>query len=159
MKKIILGIVLSFSFTYAGLINAIAITVNDEPITLVDIDNKMAERRVNKDQAVAILVDELLYKQSLKKHAIGVDFFDVDNYIEQLAKQNKMSVFEFKSAVRQQQDYNQFTKDIRKRLKHQKLISTIASGKINRATDEDLKIYYNNTYTIHNTINFCNHFS
>jgi hypothetical protein len=144
MTKIIFTIMLSFSFTYAGLINAIAITVNDDPITLVDIDNKILEKRLSKDQAVVILIDELLYKQSLKKHAIGVDFFDVDNYIEQLAKQNKMSVFAFKSAVKQQQDYDQFVKDIRNRLKHQKLISTIASGKINKATDEDLKIYYNN---------------
>jgi hypothetical protein len=64
MTKIIFTIMLSFSFTYAGLINAIAITVNDDPITLVDIDNKMLEKRLSKDQAVVILIYELLYKQS-----------------------------------------------------------------------------------------------
>lgn len=144
MRKIIFGLFLSFSFIYAGLINAIALTVNGDPITLVDIDNKMIEKRVNKAQAVEILVDEILYQQSLKSHNIGVDFFDVDNYIEKLAQSNNMSVFAFKNAVKQQQDYDKFTADVKKRLKHQKLISAIASNKINRANDEDMKIYYNN---------------
>lgn len=144
MKQILLSIIVGFSLGFAGLINAIAVTVNDSPITLVDIDEKMIEKRVNKQQAIKILIDELLYKQSLKKYAIEVDFFDIDNYIEQLAKNNNMSVFEFKSAVKQQQNYDKFLTEIKTRLKHQKLISTIASGKIIRATDEDLKIFYNN---------------
>jgi len=40
MKKILFFVLFSFSTLSAGLINAIALTVNNEPITLVDIDNK-----------------------------------------------------------------------------------------------------------------------
>jgi hypothetical protein len=128
----------------AGLINAIAMTVNDEPITLVDIDTKMNQLNSSKEKAIAVLVDETLYKQQLKKYNIVVDDFDIDRYLEKLAQQNNMSLFAFKNAIKQQQDFNAFKAQITQQLKHQKLVSSIASNKLSNATDEDIKIYYEN---------------
>jgi hypothetical protein len=144
MKKYILVFVLLLSSLQAGLIDAIAMTVNDTPITLYDIDKKMQSLQIDKQKAVSILVDEVLYKQLLDKYSIDVDIFDIDNYIEKLAKSNNMSLYQFKSAIRQQQDYTQFQAQIKKQLIHQKLISRIASNKIKKATNDDLKIYYDN---------------
>lgn len=144
MKKYLLIFILSITIVQAGLINAIAITVNNEPITLYDIDEKVQQLKISQTKAIDILVDEILYKQLLKKYNISVDFFDVDNYIENLAKSNNMNLFQFKNAVKQQQDYDSFKEQIKKQLKHQKLISHIASNKLSHATNEDLKIYYNN---------------
>jgi len=128
----------------AGLINSIAISVNEYPITLEDIDNKMIQMKVTKDTAIATLIDEALYQQSLEKYNISVDNFDIDNYIEKIAKNNKMSSFEFKNAVKQQEDYESFIEKIRLQLRHQKLISAIAANNLILANEEDLKIYYNN---------------
>jgi len=144
MKKYLVIFILSIAIVQAGLINAIALTVNNEPITLYDIDKKVQQLKVDKNKAVDILIDEILYKQLLKKYNVSVDFFDVDNYIEKLATNNNMSLFQFKNAVKQQQDYKNFKKQIKKQLKHQKLISHIASNKLSHATNEDLEIYYNN---------------
>ena len=143
MKKYLI-LIFCLTFSYAGLINKIAITVNNDPITLYDIDQKMQIDKINKDQAVSELIDQLLYKQSLQTYGVSIDFFDVDNYIEKLAKSNHMSVYQFKNAVKQQQDYNIFKKQIKQQLMHQKLIQKIASNKIKRATIDDLKIYYEN---------------
>ncbi|MCK5294104.1 MAG: peptidyl-prolyl cis-trans isomerase [Arcobacteraceae bacterium] len=144
MKKYLIIFIMSLSIAQSGLINAIALTVNNEPITLYDIDEKMLKFNLSEAKAVSLLVDEILYKQSLKKYNISVDYFDIDNYIEKLAKNNNMSLYQFKNAVKQQQDYNSFKEQIKNQLKHQKLISKIASNKLSRATTEDIEIYYNN---------------
>ncbi|HIP11679.1 MAG TPA: peptidyl-prolyl cis-trans isomerase [Arcobacter sp.] len=144
MKKYIIIFMLSALSLQAGLINAIAFTVNNVPVTLYDIDEKMQERKISKEKAVSILIDEALYQESLDKYNVVIDTFDIDNYIEKIAQSNNMSMHQFVNAVKQQQDYTLFTNDVKKRLKHQKLVSSIASNKIIRANDEDLEIYYNN---------------
>ncbi|RLA81249.1 MAG: peptidyl-prolyl cis-trans isomerase, partial [Epsilonproteobacteria bacterium] len=82
MKIYILGLLTSFTFVYAGIVNGIAITVNNTPITLYDIDNTMETKKLSKQKAVDILIDEKIYEQELKSKNISIDIFDVDNYIE-----------------------------------------------------------------------------
>jgi len=147
IKKILpIGLLCSmFALTInAGIVNGIALSINEYPITMVDIDNKMEELKISKNEAVSILIDEALYNQSLDKYKISVDSFDVDAQIEKLAKNNKMTMIEFKNAVKQQEDYDKFSEKIKLQLRHQKLVAAIASNKLIMANDEDLKIYYNN---------------
>jgi len=142
--KIMLILIVSFSSVDAKLINAISIIVNDDVITLVDIDNKMKNTNLKKNQAVEILIDELLYKQAIKKENISVDEFDIDNYIELLAKQNNMKLYEFKNTIKQQEDYTKFREKIKKQIIHQKLLQAIAANNLKRVTEDDMKIYYKN---------------
>jgi hypothetical protein len=155
MRKYILSLIVVASFANAGLINAIAMIVNDEPITLYEIDKTMQERSLSKNEAVKFLIDEKIYNQEVKKNNVSVDIFDVNNYIENLAAQNKMGALEFKSLVRQQQDYDAFEKKVKEQLLHQKLVRKIATGNIKIATEDDIKIYYENNkeqYTLANQI-------
>ena len=155
MNKIIISILFCSISLYAGLVNAIAIIVNDTPITLHDIDKESQSKKITKNQAVSVLIDNALYDQAIDENRIAVDVFDIDNYIEKLAARNKMNVIEFKSLVRQQQNYTVFKETIKKQLIHQKLISKIARGKLTIASEDDLQIYYNNKkeqFTIANTI-------
>jgi hypothetical protein len=144
MLKYIIALIFSYNIAIAGLVNSIYALVNNEPITLYDIDKKAQKLHISNQQALDILIDEILYEQELKHNNITVDLFDIDKYIKQLAMMNGLSAFEFKNAIRQQQDYDKFEEDIKKKLLHQKLIQKIAQGKIQKATDEDLKIYYDN---------------
>ncbi len=144
MKKYLISLIFTITFAKAGLINAIALLVNNQPITLYDIDTKMETLHISKAKAVGLLIDEVLYKQLLIKYDIEVDSFDLENYMQKLAQNNHMSLFEFKNAVKQQQNYEKFKLQLKDQLKHQKLISKIASNKLTIATDDDLKIYYNN---------------
>jgi len=144
MKKNIAALLLSTTISFAGLVDGIAIIVNDTPITLYDIDNKIQTNHINKDQAVAMLIDEALYNSELKQQNITVDIFDIDNYIDQLAARNNMSSLDFKALVRQQQNYELFKEQIKNQLRHQKLIKKIATGKLKIASTEDLKLYYKN---------------
>jgi hypothetical protein len=144
MNKIILSILLTVVSLQAGLVNAIAITINETPITLYDIDTEMQTNNISRNDAVSRLIDDILYEQSLSTNRISVDAFDIDNYIEKIAARNKMNIFDFKSLVKQQEDYTLFREKIKKQIIHQKLISKISNGKLIIATEEDLEIYYKN---------------
>lgn len=144
MGKFLITTLLFSSICFAGLINGIAAIINNEPVTLYDIDQKMIDSRVNKQQAFDLIVEETLYNQELKKNNISVDIFDIDEYISKLARQNNMNVLDFKAVVSQQQDYESFKKNIKKQLKHQKLVQKIASGKVKIVDDNDMKIFYQN---------------
>jgi len=144
MKKYILSLLVTTTLSYAGLVNAIALVINDMPITLYDIDVKMQNNNITKQEAVERLIDETLYNQELKNKNITVDIFDIDNHIKKLADQNNMNTLDFKSLVRQQQNYDLFTQQIKQKLLHQKLIAKIARGKIKLASEEDMKMYFEN---------------
>lgn len=151
MKKFIFLIMMIFSYSYAGLVDAIAVVVNEKPITLYDIDELMIKSNKTKDEAVKTLIDEKLYEDELEKRKISVDIFDVNEYIEKLAAQNGMDVINFKSVVRQQyKDYDKFVEQTKKRLKHQKLVGSIVRGNVKLADDEDMKIYYNSNKDSYN---------
>jgi len=144
MKKIIMSILFTTLSLYAGLINAIAITVNGTPITLYDIDQTMENTKVSKEQAVSVLIDKILYDEALDTNKVIVDESNINEYIAQLAASNKMGLEEFKSLVKQQQNYTLFQAQIKQQLIHQKLIRKISSGNLSIASENDLKIYYEN---------------
>jgi hypothetical protein len=143
-KSLVVIFLLNFINLHAGLVNAIAISVNSEAITLLDIDNAMQKYNINKNDSVNKLINDILYRQLIKKENIYVDMFDLNDYIKKLAKQNKMKLYEFKNAIQQQESFESFEKKIKKQMIHQKLISAIASNKIVKASTEDMQIYYNN---------------
>ena len=128
----------------ASLVNAVAVIVNNSVITLYDIDVAMQEKNLSHNQALGMLIDEVLYKEELKKLNIKVEDFEIDDYVIKLATSNQMDLEEFRKAVEQSQDYKSFLEDTKKRLLSQKLISKIASGKLAIATEDDMKIYYDN---------------
>lgn len=145
MYKILLSIFLFTSLSYAGLVNAISILVNDEPITLYDIDKTISDKNLSKQEAITYLIDELLYEQQLKQNNIKVDIFEVGSYMEKLAASNNMDVFTFKSLVRQKYgNLEVFEEDVKKNILRQKLIQKAVKSNLKIATNDDIKVYYEN---------------
>jgi parvulin-like peptidyl-prolyl isomerase len=145
MLKNFLIVLLTISWLNAGLINAIAVKVNNSVITMYDIDKIMIEQKLSQNEAVRVLIDSILYNQEIKRFDISVLEAEVSTYISNIAQSNKMSVVEFKQAIKKQNNnYNTFLEDIKKRILNQKLISHISKGKLKIANDEDLKLYYDN---------------
>ena len=143
MKKIF-SIVLLASSLYAGLVNGISMVVNNTAITLYDIDQLMTQRSISQNEAVGILIDEALYKEEISRFNITISSDELNGYLNNLAAANNMNVDTFKKAVEERQSYKEFLINTEKRLLNQKLISKIASGKLNRATEDDMKRYYDN---------------
>jgi hypothetical protein len=143
MYKLFLSLIIGSSLTYAAMVNGIALTVNDEPITLYDIDKTMSVNKVGKNEAVSYLIDKILYDQVVKENNISADIFDVNDYIEKLASANGMDIYAFKSIVKQKYpDYSIFEEEAKDSVIRQKLVQKIVKGQLTIATQEDMELYY-----------------
>ena len=76
MYKLFLALLISSGISFGNMVNGIALTVNDDPITLYDIDKTMSENKIGKNEAVGLLIDKILYEQAVKENNISADIFD-----------------------------------------------------------------------------------
>ena len=143
MYKLFLTLLVSSGISFAGVVNGIAITVNDEPITVYDIEKTMSVNKLGKNEAVGLLIDKALYEQSVKENNIVADIFDVNEYIEKLAKANGMDLYSFKAIVKQKYgNYSDFEEEAKDAVIRQKLIQKIVKGQLAVASQEDMELYY-----------------
>ena len=151
-KKILLVFLTLTTMSFAQLVDAIALIVNDQPITLYDIEKRKVQANLPKDKAVAQLIDEVLFDQQIEEHNITADIFDVNNYLEKIAASNGMDLYAFKSIIKQKyQDYNAYEEQTRQIIIRQKLTDKLVRGNLKIATDEDLNIYYENNKNLFST--------
>jgi hypothetical protein len=143
MYKLFLALLVSSGILFADTENGLALTVNDEPITIYDINKTMSENRIGKNEAVGLLIDKALYEQAVKENNITADIFDVNDYIEKLANANGMDLYSFKSVVKQKYgNYELFENEAKDAVIRQKLIQKIVKGQLAVATQEDMELYY-----------------
>ncbi len=152
MKKILFTLLLACGIANANTIGAIAFTVNEEPVTSYDIKEKMAQLKMSKPDAVSEMIDEILFNQEVAKKNITADVFDINNHLEKIAAANGMDLYTFKGIIRQKyKDYAAFEEQTKQQILKQKLAQKIVRGKLNLATEDDLKIYYNANKTVFTT--------
>ena len=145
MKKLFLGLIIASNIVFANVINSVAITINDQPITFYDIKILMDRQNISKDEAVTKLVDKIIFDQLVKSYNITADVLDIENYVSKLAAQNSMDVYTFKTLVRKKYpNYEVFEEETKAIIQKQKLVKKIVAGQLKVANDEDLKLYYNN---------------
>ena len=156
MYKLLFSILLTSTLSFAGIVNGLALIVNDTAITMYDIDKTMTENKIDENQAVELLVDKALYEELIKKYSIDADIFDVNDYIEKLAKSNNMDTYTFKSLLKQKyKNYTKFQNDIKKEIVKQKLLQKVVKGQLKVADENDIKLYYENNknkYTLSSTV-------
>ena len=130
MYKLFLSLLVSSGISFAAMVNGIAIIVNDEPITLYDIDKTMSVNNISKNEAVSYLIDKILYDQLVQENNITADVFDINDYTEKLASSNGMDVYTFKSVVKQKYpDYEVFENEAKNAVIRQKLVQKIVKEK------------------------------
>ena len=143
MYKLFLALLISSGISFGNMVNGIALTVNDDPITLYDIDKTMSENKIGKNEAVGLLIDKILYEQAVRENNISADIFDINDYIEKLANANGMDLYSFKSVVKQKYgNYELFENEAKEAVIRQKLIQKIVKGQLPIATQEDMELYY-----------------
>ena len=143
MYKLFLTLLISSGISFAGMTNGIALTVNEDPITIYDIEKTMSANNISKNEAVGFLIDKTLYEQAIKENNIVADIFDVNDYIEKLASSNGMDLYSFKSVVKQKYgNYELFENEAKDAVIRQKLIQKIVKGQLAVATQEDMELYY-----------------
>jgi parvulin-like peptidyl-prolyl isomerase len=142
MKKLI-AILFCCNFVFGAITDGVAIIVNNEPITLFEISKNSSTS--SKAQAADALINDLLFKQELKKNNISVDMLEVQERIELIAKNQNLTALSLKEKIKSQnQNYEDFVSQIKDQMVREKFIQKIVRQNIKVANDEDLKLYYEN---------------
>lgn len=125
----------------AAMVNKIAITVDDRPITIYDIESTTKQYGVDKESAIEFLIQKALMYSEAEKRGVYIDDFEFDNRFELIAKQSGMSLFAFKQLLLQKGELESFKTKLKEDLIKQKLFQMLGNSKVS-LSQEDLKRYY-----------------
>lgn len=143
MKKFLLTLLLGAGLSYASTLNGIALIVNEEPITVYDIEKTMQVNGISQEEAISYLIDKALFDDMVKEHGISADIFEINDYIEKLANSNGMDLYAFKAIVKQEYpNYEVFENESKNAVIRQKLIAKLVRDNLPIANDEDMRLFY-----------------
>ena len=144
MNKLLLLLALA-PLLFSDIIGGIAITIDEETITLYEIKQEQEITKKSVKQAVDRLIRTKLESIEAKKRQISVSNQEVLNDLKQMAGQNNMTLaqlYEAMSSARNLSESQTKTKTREKLLK-QKLFNAIAMSEMEEPTDEEVEEYYN----------------
>jgi len=142
-KLIFIGFISLLTFSQAKMVNAIAMTVDGEPITTSEIRNLQQKAQITKQQAIDLLVQDRLQNIAMKK--ITVPESDIDARIGQIASQNNLSVAKMQKLLKAQgTSWTLYRKTVKDGIKKQKFYKTTVASTIPDPTEDELKIFYQN---------------
>ena len=144
MKKLfILIFFILATLAQAKVYNAIAIVVNGEPITTVEVSAVQKQLHVSKKEAQNMLIENRLQKAAMKDISVSED--EVDKRIELIAKQNSITVKKMQSILKKQgQSWNRFRDQMKTGIQKQKFFRANIIKNIPEPSDDELKIFYRN---------------
>ncbi len=143
MYKILFFILLCVSIE-AKMIDGVAILVQDEPITILEITQAMALSQQDQAKTIDFLIRKKLENQEIKTRKITLNDEEVIEEIKRMAAQNSMSVKEFYEAVASSQNLSsdQVQQEMKERLLSQKLFQSIAYTRMDEPSEQEIKDYY-----------------
>jgi parvulin-like peptidyl-prolyl isomerase len=135
----------TFSLTnlHAGVIDAIAIDVNGEPITTLEIQAVQQKLNMSKDGAIEALIKDRLEKSAIENAEINIEEREIDEKITQIATSRAMSKEQMQTMLTQKgltwQSYReQLSNEMKKEIFYRKFIAST----IEQPSEHDLKLYY-----------------
>jgi len=143
MYKILL-LLLMTTLLSAKIYDGVAITVEDEAITLYDIQKMMQETKLDAKKAADILIRQKLEDEEIQKRNISVTDDEVYKDIKQIAQRNHMNIAQLYDAVREANGLtsSEFKAKMREKLLKQKLYQAIAMGAMDEPSDDEILSYF-----------------
>jgi len=141
--RLFILITLFISIIQAEVVDAIAIDVNGEPITLLEIQAVEKKFNISKKMAIDMLIQNRLEKSAIESSNIDVTDEEIDAKIAQIASSKGMSLEQFKSAIAKAGiDFNKYREEIALAIKKEKFFMRKIAPLIPKPTEEELKLYY-----------------
>ncbi len=145
MKRLLLFWMLLGGMLHAGLVNGVALVVNNEPITLYDIDVTAQKMKLSKREATEFLIDEKIQSSEIKRLGIRVDVYEIEERMESVAASNNLTLQEFKDILASKFiSLEEYKENLEKKLIQEKLARMIFSEESVTVDTEDARIYYEN---------------
>lgn len=145
MIRLLSAFLLSASMMVAAeLISGLALTVNNAPVTMVEVYEAARYNGVDNKRAVDMLVEQKLLEQEMERLGVVVDDAEVEDEARRIAQQQKVSYFQLKDTIEQRYgSIDDYFDELRKRLQKEKLLTRLARQNISRIDDAVMQNYYN----------------
>ena len=144
MKRFFIFLLFIFSLK-AGLINGVGVIVNDEPITLYQIDNAMQKYKVPRSKAIEILINEKIKEKVIDDFGITIADYEIEDRIKAIAKMNNLSLSQFQDILKSRFiSLKEYRQNVKKQILQEKLARRILRDEMILVDDEDVKLYYQN---------------
>lgn len=128
----------------SDVIAGVAVRVNGHAITLHEIEKMQKAMKVDRQQAIDLLINERLKDDEIERFKIGIDEFKIDDEIGRIASSNGIN----KSALiaqlaREGVSYQAYRADLKKQLQTRELMQKILASNVNITDESELFAYYN----------------
>jgi hypothetical protein len=141
--KLLLLVTLFTQLSFAGLLNAVAFTVDGEPITLYDIDRVKLQQKLSDEQAAVELLKQRITLNLAKEKNVAVDKANVTRYIDGIMKKNNMDRKAFEQNLQiENLSYDEYFQQVYVQQVQQQLIGMLTYGKITAPTMEEKKNFF-----------------
>ncbi len=144
MKKLILSLLFT-PLLFAEVIGGIAVTVDDETITLYEIKEEQTISQLSVKQTVDLLIRTKLEKIEAKNRNVNVSNQEVLDELKKMAEQNNMTLAQLYEAMNSARHLSesQTKAKTREKLLKQKLFDAIAISQMEEPTQDEIEEYYN----------------
>lgn len=145
IKKAIFASLMCGICLNAQMVNGIAAIVENEPITLFEVAKVKEQLKIDNVRALDLLIRDRLEQAQIKSLGIHTTPFEINDRVANLAKQNGMSVSEFRSQIESQgTKFIDFKSDIEKAILQEKLYKQIFADVGRNVNESAAKRYYQN---------------
>jgi parvulin-like peptidyl-prolyl isomerase len=129
----------------AAMIDGIAAVVNNEPITMYEIEQAAKRLHISPKEALELLIQKRIEESQIKKLGIDVDDFELEKAIENFAAQKGMDLASFRQAIESQGvSWSDYKRSFKEQLLRKRLYERIARDLASNITEEQLRDYYEN---------------
>ncbi|OPA76475.1 hypothetical protein BFG05_04610 [Campylobacter pinnipediorum subsp. pinnipediorum] len=144
IKKIFLASLVCSLGLASQMINGIAATVEDEPITTFEVESVKDQLKVDDKKALDILIRDRLEQVQIRALGIVASPFEINQKIESIAKQNGFTMAQFRNEIEHKQNinYNDFKNNIQKTILQEKLYKSIFADVGKNITEDTAKAYF-----------------
>ncbi len=143
MIRYFISLTLFMTAGISAMIGAVSMSVDNEPITLYEIQTLSMQHQISKKEAVDRLIQIKIEDIEIKNLNIVVSPYDVQKRLSEIAKQNGMDESTFKKALALEgKSEKSLKKELEDGLKREKLYTKIVSAKLKQPDEDEVKAYY-----------------
>ena len=144
MKKILPLLICTFLSSQAQIIDAIAIDVEGEPITTLEIQAVQQKLKMSKQAAVETLIKDRLEKSAIKKAGIQISHEEIQAKVNNIASSKGLTQTKMKELLGQKGlTWESYIEQLTTEMKKERFFQQVILSTIDRPSDDELESYYN----------------